>query len=130
MNWFRRFMIGRYGMDQLSNAMLVLSIILLVISLLFGSGIINSLAMAVLILCYARMFSKNIDKRRQENMKFMKWWYPKSVKLNQYMNRLKSSKTYRYYKCPKCGQSLRVPKGKGRIIITCPKCHNEFSKTT
>lgn len=130
MNWFKKMMMGRYGMDQLSNAMFILSIVILVISSITGYGIINALGMVVLVLCYARIFSKNINKRREENMRFLQWWSPLSTKLRQYVNRVKGYKTYRYYKCPKCGQELRVPKGKGRLIITCPKCHNEFSKTT
>lgn len=130
MNWFRKMMIGRYGMDQLSNAMFILSIVILVISSLTGSSIINMLGIIVLILCYARIFSKNINKRRAENMRFLQWWNPICVKLNQSANRVKGYKTYRYYKCPKCGQRLRVPKGKGRIRINCPKCHNEFVKNT
>ena len=130
MNWFRRMMIGRYGVDQLSNAIFLLSIILLLISSLIGSVIINTFAMIILILSYARVFSKNINKRREENMRFLKWWSPISIKLMQSLNRIKGYKTYRYFKCSKCGQKLRVPRGKGRIRITCPKCKNEFTKNT
>lgn len=130
MNWFRKMMMGRYGMDQLSNTMLILSIVLLVISSFTRLRIINALAMIILILSYARIFSKHINKRREENMRFLQWWNPLNLKLNQFVNRAKGYKTYRYYKCPQCGQSLRVPKGKGRICITCPKCHNELIRNT
>ncbi|MDD2481309.1 MAG: zinc ribbon domain-containing protein [Lutispora sp.] len=128
MNWFRKMMVGRYGMDQLSNAMLILSILLLAISSFTRLSVINALAMIILIPCYARIFSRNINKRREENMKFLQWWYPKNMKLTQFLNRVKAYKTYRYYKCPQCGQRLRAPKGKGRIRVTCLKCHKEFIK--
>lgn len=130
MNWFRRFMIGRYGVDQLSNAMFLFSIILLIFSSLFRSVIVNTFAMIILILSYARVLSKNINKRREENMRFLKWWSPISIKLMQYFNRIKGYRTYRYFKCSRCGQRLRVPRGKGRVRITCPKCKNEFTKNT
>ncbi|SHI75902.1 hypothetical protein [Lutispora thermophila] len=130
MDWFRRMMAGRYGVDQLSNAMILLSIVLLIISSLIGSSIINMLAMIMLILSYGRVFSKNINKRREENMRFLRWWSPISIKLMQYINRIKGYRTYRYFKCSGCGQTLRVPRGKGRVHITCPKCKNEFTKNT
>ncbi|HCJ56199.1 zinc ribbon domain-containing protein [Lutispora sp.] len=130
MNWFKKLMIGRYGMDQLSNAMLMLSIVFLVVNSLIGSGIFNIFAMIILILCYARMFSKNINKRREENMKFLQWWNPIKLKLIQFVNRARGGKSYRYFKCTQCGQRLRVPRGKGKIRIICPKCRNEFTKNT
>jgi len=130
MNWFRKMMIGRYGIDQLSNAMFLISIILLGVSSIMGSVILSTFAMIILVLSYARVFSKNIDKRREENMRFLKWWGPISIKLMQFFNRIKGRKTYHYFKCSKCGQRLRVPRGKGRIRITCPKCKNEFIKNT
>ena len=128
MNWFRKMMMGRYDMDQLSNAMFILSMVLLVISSFTRLSVINALAMTILILCYARIFSRNFNKRRVENMKFLKWWNPLNLKRNQFINRVKGYKAYRYYKCPQCGQRLRVPKGKGRIRVTCLKCRKEFVK--
>ena len=120
MNWFKKMMTGRYGMDQLSNAMFILSILFLVASSLIGSSMLNILAMIALVMCYARMFSKSISKRREENMRFLRWWNPINLKLIQFANRAKGYKTYRYFKCTQCGQRLRVPRGKGKIRITCP----------
>lgn len=130
MNWLQRMMIGRYGVDKLSKAMLVLTFILLIISSFTESIIINTFAIIILALTYMRIFSRNINKRYQENMKFLQWWSPIEVKINRMFIRLKEQKTYRFFKCTQCGQQLRVPKGKGKIKITCPRCQNSTVKKT
>lgn len=130
MNWLQRMMIGRYGVDQLSKAMLVMTIILLIISSITGSDIINALGILVLVLTYMRILSRNINKRYQENVKFLQWLSPIRVKFNRFFIRLKEHKTYRFFKCTQCNQQLRVPKGKGKIRITCPKCKNSIIKRT
>lgn len=130
MNWLQRFMIGRYGIDQLSKAMLILTFILLMISTFTRSSIINFIAVIILALTYARILSRNVNKRYQENMKFLQWWNPISLKINRYFKHLNERKTYRFYKCSNCGQRLRVPKGKGKIRIICPKCQNTIIKRT
>jgi len=128
MNWFQRMMIGRYGIDELSKAMLILSLVLLIISSFTGSSIVNMLAVLILALCYVRILSRNINKRYQENMKFIKWWNPIKMKLKTFIRPIKEFRTHRYFKCPHCGQLLRVPKGKGKIRINCPKCNNTTIK--
>ena len=134
--WLKKVMYGRYGSDQLSLALLILSIILSFIAPLTRLSIIGMLSYIPLVLCIYRMFSKNISKRYEENRKFMNFWHPIHQKLigfknkgTQKMGHLKD-KDHKYYKCPNCHQSLRVPKGRGKIRITCPKCHQEFSKRT
>lgn len=116
-----RFMQGRYGVDALTKFMLYVAIGLMVIGLVFRNGIFNSLAMLLLILGYFRMFSKNIQKRYAENMKYYKI-------RNQITGFFKVRKTHHIYKCPSCKQKIRIPKGKGKIEITCPKCKNHFIK--
>jgi len=130
MNWLQRFMIGRYGVDQLSKAMLILTFILLIISTFTKSSVINAIAVVILALTYARILSRDINKRYQENVKFLQWWSPISLKINRYLKHLKERKTHRFFKCENCGQRLRVPKGKGKIRITCPKCQNTIIKRT
>ncbi|MFY9214118.1 MAG: hypothetical protein ACOXZT_07255 [Tissierellaceae bacterium] len=130
MNWFRRFMMGRYGVDQLSNALLVLSILVLMVNFFLKIPILSSLAMAILLISYFRIFSKNINKRYQENMKFLNWWNPIRGKFNKTKTKIKSSRTHKFFKCPNCNQDIRVPKGKGRIIIRCPKCNERFEGRT
>ncbi len=130
MNWLKKITAGCYGMDQFS-----LFLVLLVLPLSFLFNLINIpylslLAYAPLIYCYFRIFSKNITKRQQENFRFLRYWYPFKKKLLSYWQRLKDSKTHRYYHCPSCKQTLRVPRGRGNIRITCPKCKTQFSKRT
>ncbi|SCG84297.1 Zn-finger containing protein [Proteiniborus sp. DW1] len=130
MNWLQRMMIGRYGVDQLSKAMLILTLILLIISSITGLDIINVLGILVLALSYMRILSRNIDKRYQENMRFLQWLSPIRARINTLLKRFKEHKTHRFYRCPQCNQQLRVPKGKGKIRITCPKCKSSIIKRT
>jgi len=130
MNWLKKVMAGRYGVDQLSNGMLTLSIIIIVISMLTKVNELSSIAMLILAVSYFRTFSRNVNKRYQENLKFLKWWNPIKFKWLSLINHLKQSKTHKFFKCPSCTKELRVPKGKGKINITCPNCHTKFEKRT
>ena len=131
MNWFnnfnnkfRIFMQGRYGSDQLSLALLILSIILSFLTPLTRIPFIGLLSYIPLIFCMYRMFSKNISKRYEENRKFMNVWHPTKLKILNIknkavkkINQLKD-KDHKYYKCPNCHKTLRVPKGRGKIRIS------------
>lgn len=123
-----RFMAGRYGNDALNNCLMAMVFILLLLnSFVFKNGIVYVVIWFVLILQIFRTYSRNIYKRRKENEAFLKLIRPfrKRVKLVQ--NQTKD-KEHRYFICPQCSQSVRVPKGKGKIVITCPKCHNKFER--
>lgn len=130
MNWFRNFMIGRYGSDKLNIALLVSSIILSLISRFTGLGIIMYLSYIPLFLCIFRMFSRNINKRVQENNKFLLYYKPIERWVINKFNMMKGLKTYKYFKCPSCKQTVRVPRGKGRVNVICPKCSTKFIKNT
>lgn len=126
MDFLRRFMAGRYGNDQLNAALLVLGLALIVIEMLTGWSWMSMFILALLILCYFRMFSRNIQARYAENQKFLRWWGPVSNRLRNARMRFADRKTHRYFKCPQCKQRLRVPRGRGKINITCPHCHTQF----
>lgn len=128
MNWLRKIMIGRYGVDQLSMALMGASILFSILSIFIKSPIITILYMITLILAFYRVFSKNISKRYQENNKFLRIWNIIKNKINYVPQRIKSLKDYRYFKCSNCKQTLRVPRGKGKLSITCPKCKNVMIK--
>ncbi|WP_069998039.1 hypothetical protein [Cellulosilyticum sp. I15G10I2] len=130
MNWLRKWMYGRYGMDQLSIALIIVSLCLSLLSSLLSLSLLSLFAYPGIMLAYFRILSKNYSKRQKENLYFLKFWTPLKTKYSKQLNRLKDMKTYRYYKCAACGQTLRVPKGRGNIRIICPKCKNEFSKRT
>ena len=129
-NWLRKMMIGRYGVDQLSYGMIILSLILMVVGLFTKWEPINYITIALIALGYIRMFSKNTNKRYQENQMYLKWWNPIKFKYQGLVKRIKQSKTHRFFKCPSCKKQLRVPKGKGKINITCPHCHTKFESRT
>lgn len=124
MNWFKKFMTGRYGVDQLTNFLIIIFIFLFILSRFIHSSILYLISMVIPIIAYYRIFSKNTSKRYEENKNFLNLIYSLKRKLNSKVNRIKDMKYNRYYKCPSCEQTLRVPKGKGRISITCPKCKN------
>lgn len=126
MEWLKKMMVGRYGTDQLSIALLTTGMILLAITLPFNGVIIRLLPLIPIIIAYYRVFSKHIYKRQQENFKFIRFYTPIYKRLHVWIKRFKERKTHRYLKCPTCKQTLRVPKGKGNITITCPKCKNNF----
>ena len=121
-------MAGRYGVDELSKFLNIVLLVLLVLSIFIRSGILYLLALGILIYSYFRMFSRNISKRYEENQKFVNFRYRNVVKWNNFKKRFAQRKEYRYYHCPQCKQTVRVPRGRGKICITCPKCRTEFVK--
>ena len=119
---YRRFMEGRYGTDRLNMTILTTGLALCIVSMFFRVPTVN---LALTLLSYALMFwaifrtlSRNTYKRYQENRKFL-----------QIFGRLKD-RDHRYFDCPKCRQLVRVPRGKGKIAITCPRCREKFVKKT
>lgn len=127
---FMRFMYGRYGMDSLGRFTMITTLILILLNYFTDSRLIPLLSWAGIILTYFRMFSKNINKRSAENQQFLdrtykirRWFYTQKNILGQ-------KKTHHIYKCPSCRQKIRVPKGKGRIEIRCPKCNTTFIKNS
>jgi len=141
MDWFRKKMMGRYGADQLSIALMVLYMLLSFTGQLIRLPVLTLVAWIPLIFCFYRILSRDISRRYQENSRFLKWWgpvhewfrrgfYQLRTRMRNTSYRMKDRKTHRYYKCPHCSNTLRVPKGKGKISITCPVCRTEFVKKT
>ena len=136
MNDFRykmaRFFSGRTGVDALGRTITWLALILMILTMITHSNIIYLIAMACLIYSIWRMLSKNYQKRYYENAKFLE----KTAKLRGtftgFFSKIKYNyqqrKIYAIFKCPSCKQKLRAPKGRGRIQVTCSKCHTQFIK--
>ncbi len=124
----QRFMSGRNGTDDLSKCCLVVAMAALIISMFSRWTLFYILGLVLLIYAYWRTFSKNVPKRYEENQKYLNFRYQAVVKKEQWKKRFAGRKIYRYFKCPQCRQRVRVPKGKGKICITCPKCRTEFVK--
>lgn len=122
------FMRGRYGFDDLCGFMTAAAGILLIINIFAGLWVLTILAVAIIVLCYYRAMSRKIEKRYTENQVYVRirgrvFGFFRSVKAY-----LRDSRTYLMFRCPDCGQKLRVPRGKGRIVVTCPKCKKSIRK--
>ncbi len=126
---FQRFMYGRYGYDQLGWFLLTLYLILYLLTLLTRWNIFYWLGTAIIFFAIYRIFSRNLPRRRAENTRFLhaaspviRWWKLRSA--------IWKDKEHRYFKCPNCGQQLRVPRGKGKINITCRSCGASFEENS
>ena len=127
---FLRFMAGRYGSDQFSRFLSFLALALIVLNLFLRSGILWLLGIAALVLVYLRMFSKNFEKRRRENARYLQLKYKLPGGVRNWMDRQKQRRDYAFFRCPSCHAMLRVPRGKGKIRVTCRKCGNAFERKT
>ena len=118
----RSFMAGRYGTDRLNMMILCAGLGASILSMLIPVQPLNlifwALSYVLMILAIFRSLSRNTYKRYQENRKFL-----------QIFDRIKD-RQHRYFDCPKCRQMVRVPRGKGKISITCPRCREKFVKKT
>lgn len=125
-NAMARFMYGRNGSDQLNAALLVVYLAVCVVRILFARSFAVASACHLLTILLAlavifRMFSRNLDKRRAENARFLSWWYPVKSRISGVRQR-SLDKEHKYFTCKNCKAICRVPAGKGKIEITCPKC--------
>lgn len=130
MNILKNFMKGRYGGDQLSMVLLVTSIILTLIGSWTKLPLLTIISYIPLAFSIYRMFSKDLAKRRMENYKFSIFISPVYSKYKSLQRKFKERKTHKYFKCPNCKRELRLPKGKGKINIRCPKCNENFEGRT
>ena len=131
-NTMRYFMRGRYGIDELGSFLLFVGMLLSFLSLirinLFMWLWIPSFAL--IIWSYFRCFSRKIEKRRRELIGYQRIKRRVCEKFTYWRRRFRERKTHKYYKCRLCKTVLRVPKGKGKIEITCPKCKGRMTKKT
>jgi len=129
-NFLRKFMVGRYGPDHLNIAMIIFSLVLSLARTVTGLSLLLYVSYAVIALALFRMLSRNIIRRRRENDRFIRYWWPIRTKFVRLFSRLRDGKVYKYFKCPSCSNTLRVPRGKGKLQVTCPKCGERFIKKT
>lgn len=128
-----RFLSGRNGPDALSIALSLSSCVLLVIAMFAGgaaSSVLWLLALVFLGASYFHIFSKNIEKRGAENARFLTRLEPLIRFRNRQKTKRRQKNLYSFFKCPQCGTVLRVPKGKGRIRITCKSCKHMFERNS
>ncbi|HJB57061.1 MAG TPA: hypothetical protein H9714_05880 [Candidatus Flavonifractor intestinipullorum] len=127
MNWLRRMMYGRYGADQLSWFLLIVYVALSILSGLPHLGLLSWVAMLVLVWSFFRMFSRRYDRRRAENARFLAMAGP-AIRWLKMRRTILRDRDHRYFRCPNCGQYMRVPRGKGRITVNCRSCGVSFEE--
>lgn len=126
----RRWMYGRYGADSLSFTLLIIGILLMTVSRVFGfwPGIV--LAWAVYGYALFRILSRNVTARQKELYTFRRLLAPFQKWFRIVRTAFRERKTYKYFRCPSCRQVLRAPRGRGKILVTCQRCHKEFKQKT
>ena len=123
-----RFMQGRYGTDDFYKFLFWVALIGIVINWVFKSQLLSFVVTLILVYAMYRVLSKNHSARYAENQRYLqatakiRYWFDQQKKL------MEERKYHHIYTCPKCRQKIRIPKGKGKIMIRCPKCHHEFQK--
>lgn len=126
-NRLQRMMIGRNGADHLALTVFTLSLILQVVQSFVGGGLLYLLSLVLLLYSFFRMFSRKVDKRRAENARFLAAVRPLRRRFSTLRARAKD-RDHRYFRCPNCKQQMRVPRGKGRIRVTCRACGASFEQ--
>lgn len=122
----KNFMIGRYGQDELGKFILSLTLILLVINLFVKTSALSVVDLILIFYSYYRIFSRDTSARYAENKKFLDTIEPLRRKFFTSKNKYENRKVYKYIKCPSCKLEMKVPKGKGKIKVTCKSCGNKF----
>ncbi len=148
---FIQFMQGRYGVDKFGQFLSTLVFVLIILDLFLHNQLLWWLSLLLLVYMYFRMFSKNISRRYNENCRYLEitskirngnfgrilgncgrsvsaWFHNMGYKIRHASEERKRNEGFHIYKCPQCGQKIRIPKGKGKIIVRCPKCKKEFQK--
>ena len=133
-SWLTRVMAGRYGTDQLNRVLSIAALVFLVLSLFLGGSGLGSLVwvLALGCLCWStfRSFSRNIGKRQLENRRFLQLTGRFRQASGGAKARFDQRKDYRFFRCPSCRTWLRVPRGKGKLNITCRQCGERFTRST
>lgn len=132
--WFANLMRGRYGTDNLNRFLLIVAFAVIIIDMFLRWRILDLVTVALLIYVYCRMFSRNINARYRENQKFLQFTAKfRKGRSGGYSGGFSGAgkagdKTHKILRCPGCGEKLRVPKGAGKINISCPHCGTKFVK--
>ena len=121
--WLQRFMMGRYGTDKLNTVILGTGVVIALVSVFLAQApglalILTTISYGLMFWAIFRCFSRNTYKRYRENRRFL-----------MILERIKD-REHKHFDCPKCRQPVRVPRGKGKIAITCPKCREKFIRKT
>lgn len=125
---FSKFMQGRYGVDSLSRFLSIVLLAIIILGMFIRIPLSGTITLVILVILYWRMFSRNIPKRYEENQKFLQIRDKLLGRFSGFGSNMSQMKDYHIYKCPRCNQKIRIPRGKGHIMVRCPKCGYEFHK--
>ena len=125
---FSKFMQGRYGVDSLSRFLSAVLLAVIVLGLFIRIPFSGLITLVLLVILYFRMFSKDISRRYAENQKFLQFRDRLLGRFSSFGSNMSQLKDYHIYKCPRCNQKIRIPRGKGHIMVRCPRCGYEFHK--
>lgn len=126
-NALSRFMAGRYGTDQLNTALMIAYLALYLISILTSWSVLYWVALVLVFVTLFRCLSRQVDRRREENARFLQLVRPLRRRTKNLITRVRD-RDHRYFKCPNCKQQMRVPRGKGRITVHCRSCGATFEE--
>ena len=125
---FRSLMTGRHGVDPLSVSLVWVGLGLYVIAAVFNLGLLSLVSLVVYGYTVFRMFSRNEQKRGDENRRYLAFKNKITTGVKQARTRFKNRKQYRYFRCPNCKAWRRLPRGAGVVTVTCGRCHNSFTQ--
>ena len=125
---FSKFMQGRYGVDSLSRFLSIVLLVIIILGMFIRIPLSGTITLVILVILCWRMFSRNIPKRYEENQKFLQIRDKLLGRFSDFGSNMSQMKDYHIYKCPRCNQKIRIPRGKGHIMVRCPKCGYEFHK--
>lgn len=126
-----KFMQGRYGVDQFARFTMGVAIVCIILAIFAQNGsfvcvILDTAGLLAIVYTYYRMLSRDIQKRYAENQKYLSMTSKLRSRINREKSMMAQRKTHHIYTCPGCSQKIRIPRGKGKIEIDCPKCHTKF----
>lgn len=119
-------MVGRYGTDGLNRFLSAAALVLIVLDILCRIRFLYVLALILIVVIYARSFSKNTAKRFAENQKYEHYRFYAEEFIKKLRFTAQEKRKYKIFKCPNCGQKLRIPRGHGKISIHCRACGHDF----
>lgn len=125
-----RFMAGRNGNDQLNRFLLGLTLLLLLLSVIFSASVgrvLSSFVLLLLVICYYRMFSRDLLRRSEENGRYLRALETIRGALRLKKQQWVQRRDYKFFRCPSCRTVLRVPRGRGKLKIVCRKCGSSFT---
>lgn len=130
---FIRFMQGRNGVDDFAKFTMGVAFVSIILAMFMRNGsflgaLLDTIGLLAIVYTYYRILSKNIQKRYEENQKYLSMTSKVRTRFQKEKNLMMQRKTHHIYTCPGCGQKIRIPRGKGKIEIDCPKCHTKFVK--